>query len=163
MRVLFQRLETVQPMSAFAIFSNLSLFKQVTHEELVSLIPRIALDFSTFMSGDQVLDPEKEQIGLMYLLEGRVLGRYKDSRVQFGPGDLLTFSGLFGRNKQAFMSLEALEPAKVLTLDAHSLTFLMQQHQAILTTYVGWLSDAADPIRCLHTLNELRQPSDSRP
>lgn len=143
-------------MSAFALFSNLSLFKQVSHEDLLSLIPRIALDFSVYQPGKYVLEAGEAPSGVLYLLEGRVLGRYRDCRQQFAPYDLLSFSGLFGQRLSTQMTLEAMDPSKVLSLDANSLTFLMQQHPSILATYLGWLSDVVDPIRYLHTLHELR-------
>lgn len=149
-------------MSAFDVFSTLSLFKQVTHEELVSLIPRIALDFATFRAGELMLDEGAEPAGLMYLMEGRVLGRYKDSRLSFEPGDLMSFTGLFGHRRRSSYSLEAIEDVRVLTLDAKSLIFLMQQHTAIMTLYLGWLADVADPVRCLHLLNERQSLTDGR-
>ncbi len=96
----------------------------------------------------------------MYLLEGRVLGKYKDSRLSFGPGDLLTFAGLFGRTKRAYIELEAVEASKVLVLDAKSLLFLMQQNNHIIGTYLGWLSDVTDPVRSLHVLNERQYLAD---
>lgn len=141
-------------MSAFDVFSNLSLFKQVSYEELLSLIPRITLDFCTYAPGDHLLEEDAAPNGLLYLLEGQVLGRYKDSRLSFGPGDLLTFAGLFGRNKRSYIELVAVEASRVLVLDAKSLHFLMQQNGNILTTYLGWLSDVTDPVRNLHALNE---------
>jgi len=153
----------VPPMSAFDVFSSLSLFRQVTHEDLLSLIPRITLDFCTFAPGERIMDEESEPLGLVYLLEGRVLGRHGDSRLYFGPGDLLTFAGLYGRDKRAYIGLEAIEKTRVLVVDAKSLLFLMQQHSAIMATYLGWLSDAADPVRCLHTLSERQHHVDDRP
>ncbi|MDP4278078.1 MAG: cyclic nucleotide-binding domain-containing protein [Bacteroidota bacterium] len=141
-------------MSVFDFFLKLSLFKGVSPESLYSLIPRITLDFETFQAGTVVFDRQTEAKGVVYLLNGRMIGTCDDCTTVFTGGNLLAFSGLFGSENACLMDMQALEESRILVIDTKSLIYLIQNNTIILENYLNWLADSADAGRCIDLLQK---------
>jgi CRP-like cAMP-binding protein len=143
-------------MPLVGFFQKLSLFHGVESTTLFELVPRISLDFQTFHAGEVIARESEDTMGLLYLIEGRVLGSFLNKTHQFLPYDLVSFSGVFGTSKTSLLTLTAVDSSKILVIDNKSLLYLIQHSQEIATTYLNMLAGVTDPDRCVDFLYKNR-------
>jgi hypothetical protein len=139
-------------MPLVGFFQKLSLFYGVESASLFELIPRMSLDFETFHLGDVITNEAEETMGLLYLIEGRVLGSFRKKNHHFTQYDLLSFTGIFGTDKTSLLTLTAVETSKILVIDNKSLLYLIQHSQVIATNYLNMLAGVTAPDHCVNFL-----------
>jgi hypothetical protein len=128
-------------MSTFELFLQLPLFKGIEMDDLFSLIPKINLDFERFQPGDIVIDRKMEAKGLVYLLKGEVKICSKGNEQIVNGPVLLSFSGLFGTDKQFLADVSATNVCNTLNIDTKSLLYLLRNCPVFLSNYLDLLSN----------------------
>lgn len=133
-------------MSTFELFLQLPLFKGLEKDDLFSLIPKINLDFEHYKAEEVVFDRQMEPHGLVYLLSGQVFVKeFNIEAVVSRPG-LLSFTGLFGLNRQYKTDVKAKNDCSVLSIDTKSLLFLLRTSPVFLSNYLDLISDTIDTL-----------------
>jgi signal-transduction protein with cAMP-binding, CBS, and nucleotidyltransferase domain len=129
-------------MSTFELFTKLPLFKELEMDALLSLVPKINLDFEHSEEGSVLFAREMPVNGMVFLLHGavRLLGRTGETVVT-GPA-LLCGTGIFGTIRTHDEEALAQTACSILTVDKRSLTYLIRTEPAFLEAYLGLLSDA---------------------
>jgi hypothetical protein len=137
-------------MSTFELFLQLPLFKCIDRDDLFSLIPKISLDFENHQPGEAVFNREMEVKGLIFLLHGKVkvCEAARESMVS-GPC-LLSFTGMFGENRNYRSDVYALDACSTLSIDEKSLQYLLRNNSIFLTAYLGMLSDTIHKLYSTH-------------
>lgn len=133
-------------MSTFELFLQLPIFEGVEMEDLFSLIPKINLDFENYQPGEVVFSRQMEPKGLVYLLNGEVRAHARETWSCITGPVLLSFSGLFGTNRQFIMDVTANKACSTLNIETKSLVFLLQNSPVILSNYLDLLSDTIDTL-----------------
>lgn len=129
-------------MSTFETFTKLPLFKDIEKEVLFSLVPKISLDFEHYPAKELLFTDDSPVNGLVFLLQGKVsLGKAPEEVTLEGPA-LLSWTGVFGREKRHLTEARSLTDCSTLTVDKRSLIYLIRTEPAFLEAYLGMLSDA---------------------
>jgi len=142
-------------MSVFELFLKLPLFKGVELEELISLIPRIVLDFEDFQAGKTIFKKHDSPDGIYYLLKGRVALVSDGNSEEKSDNSLLSFTGLFGDDRTFVTDAIAIEDSHILTIDTKSLIYLLKSNTTILYNYLTLLSLTSEKGKCLEILKKL--------
>lgn len=128
-------------MSTFELFLQLPLFKGLEKDDLFSLIPKINLDFETFQPGQILFDRTMDAEGLVYLLAGKVrLTSHNQEKTAEGPL-LLSYTGLFGEDRQYLSDATAMEACQTLNIDTKSLLYMLRNCPEFMSNYLDLLSD----------------------
>jgi len=133
-------------MSTFELFLQLPLFKGVEKDDLFSLIPKINLDFENFQPGEVVFDRQMEAQGLVYLLKGSVNVKAKGSEKLIKAPVLLSYTGLFGNERQFLFDVTAKGVCSTLNIDTKSLLYLLRNCPVFLSNYMALLSDTINSL-----------------
>lgn len=133
-------------MSTFELFLQLPLFKGVEKDDLFSLIPKINLDFESFQPGEVVFDRHLEAEGLVYLLKGSVNVKAKGREQLIKAPVLLSYTGLFGNNRQFLFDVTAKGECNTLNIDTKSLLYLLRNCPVFLSNYLALLSDTINSL-----------------
>jgi len=128
-------------MSSFELFLQLPLFKGIEMDELFSLIPKINLDFENFQPDETVFNRQMEAKGLVYLLKGEVKVNSKGKERLIKAPVLLSYTGLFGADRQFMVEVFAVDSCNTLNIDTKSLLYLLRNCPLFLSNYLDLLSD----------------------
>lgn len=121
---------------------HIPLFKEIEKEVLFSLIPKISLDFESFPAKSILFDLQTEVSGLVYLIKGTVLMKNKEKESSVSGPALISWTGVFGRNRHHSFVTKALTECSVLNVDKRSLVFLIRHEPAFMEAYLDLLADA---------------------
>jgi CRP-like cAMP-binding protein len=130
-------------MLTFEQFQQLPLFEDIEKDDLYFLIPKINLDFEKYQPGEIVFCQDMEPKGLVYLIDGEIKMISTNSESSISKFCLLSFSGLFGKDRHFSTKVMALTACSVLNIDTKSLLFLLRNNAAFLSNYLNILSDSA--------------------
>ncbi|MDD4922302.1 MAG: hypothetical protein PHS30_07475 [Bacteroidales bacterium] len=133
-------------MSTFELFLQLPLFKGIEMDELFSMIPKINLDFENFQPGEIIFDRKMEPRGLVYLLKGQVSTDAGRGNQDIAGPALLSYSGLFGTDRQYIINVRAKNSCSTLNIDTKSLLFLLRHCPVFLSNYLNLLSDTINKL-----------------
>jgi len=85
---------------------------------------------------------DMEPKGLEYLIDGEIKMISANSEILISKACLLSFFGLFGKDRHFSTKVMALTVCSVLNIDTKSLSFLLRNNAAFLLNYLNVLSDS---------------------
>jgi len=126
----------VEHMSAFDLFTKLPLFDCLSQEDLMQLIPKIALDFEDVPNGHILYKTGTACKRVVYLLKGRVsLRSGSTDRTVHAPA-LLVHAELFRTGKKHAFTAQAQEDSSLMYVDEVSFMFMLRNHSTFLNQYL---------------------------
>jgi CRP-like cAMP-binding protein len=129
-------------MLTFEQFQQLPLFEDIKKDDLFFLVPKVSLDFENYQPGEIVFCQDMEPKGLVYLIDGEVKMVSANSESLISKACLLSFSGLFGKDRHFSSKVVAVTACSSLNIDTKSLLFLLRNNSAFLLNYLNVLSDS---------------------